>query len=158
MAYLYDGQSTTFNFGTTVSLLFREKRVQPPDVDGGGRVDSTDMRNLRGRTAASKKLFTSGQMKTMGYYDPLMYTNFVSNMQVNQGINVLFPDFSMVTFYGWLEKFTPQEHQEGENPLAEVIIEISNQNGAGRGVSGAEVLPVYAAPIQNGGVPLNHGQ
>lgn len=158
MAYIYDGQSTTFSFGTTVALRFREKRVTPPDYKGGGPLDGTDMRNVNMRTKASKKLITAGQMKTSGYYDPFLYSQFVSNIQVNQTINLLFPDFSLVVFYGWLEEFNPEEHREGENPMAELIMEISNQNGAGRGVMGSEVLPAYSAPIQNSGLPLQHGQ
>lgn len=158
MAYLYDGQSVTFSLGVSGGIRFREKTVTPPSFKGGGPLDGTDMRNTTFRTKVSKKLLSADQIKMSGYYDPQLYSRLTTSMQFNQAINLLFVDFSLVTFYGWIEEFEPTEHKEGDNPLANFVLEVSNQNGSGVGVIGAEVPPAYSAPVQNGGLPLQHGQ
>lgn len=142
MARIDDGFSTTVDFtgfaGEGVSVF--EKEVTPPGMDGGGPNDTTTMRNLVWRTMAPKKLKTLTQMSFVASYDPVLYNDLVAQINVNQLVKVTFPDGSSVSFYGWLDKFTPNRIVEGEQPTSEVTIQCSNQD-----TNGVETAPVYNA-------------
>ena len=96
------------------------------------------MRNTRWRTRAPKKLLTMTAMTASCAYDPEVYEDIVSMMQENQLITVTFPDESQVEFWGFVDKFVPGEVKEGDQPVATVTIEPSNQDE-----NGTEVAPVY---------------
>lgn len=145
---LYDGFSTTVGSSTTTGLLFREKTVTPFDNDGGGALDTSDMRNVRYRTKAPKSLISSGQLKMTVYYDPAFIIQIQAALQVNQLWTLRMPNGNGVKFWGWLEKFTPPEHNEGKEPIADIIIEVSNaSNGPLGKADGPEVAPVEAISI-----------
>ena len=135
---LDDGFSTTITLTTPATVKFYEKTVTPPAIDGGGPNDTTTMRNVAWRTKAPKKLKTLTQSQTTVAYDPEVYDNILAALNLNQSIDIDFPDGSRLTFFGWIDKFTPGEVTEGEQPTATIVIEISNQDAAG-----AEIAPVY---------------
>lgn len=139
MPRIDDGFKTTVTFGTTPTVKFWEKKVTPPGVEGGGAIDTTTMRNTAWRTKAPKVLQDMSDMKLTVAYDPTVISDIVSMRGVIQQIIVTFPDSVTLTFWGWLESFTPNELAEGEQPTAEVTITPSNQN-----TSGEEVAPVTA--------------
>ena len=132
-----DGFSTRISLG---SVLLWEKEVTPPGAQGGGANDTTTMRNEVWRTRAPKKLKTLSDGKATVAYDPAIYNDIVSLLQVNQEITVTFADGSTLMFWGWLDEFTPGSCAEGAHPTADVTIIPSNQND-----SGEETAPVYTA-------------
>lgn len=140
MAELNDGYQTLIRFEADPDRLFREKTVTPPGVDGGGEIDTTTMLNETVRTRSPKALFTVTNASLTVAYDPnTIVSEVIANLlNVNNLITVTFPDGHTIAFWGWLNKFTPNEHQEGEQPTAEIEIIPSNQND-----SGEETLPVY---------------
>jgi hypothetical protein len=157
MSLLFDGFPITATFLSVppTAGTFRVKRMQPSGFDGGGRIDGTSMQSLRVRSGAPKSLMTGEQIKMTVYYDPILFRDMPGLMQRNGNITITFPDASSVVFYGWIEKFTPPDHQEGENPLAEIIVEISNHTGSTSLLNGSlvttfgtEFVPTYNAPIQ----------
>lgn len=133
-----DGFSTTIEFADFPAVLFWEKTVTPPGVDGGGPNDTTTMRNLTLRTQAPKKLKTMTEMTASVAYDPQALQDAFDMVNVNQLITVNFPDGSNWAFWGWLNSITPDEISEGAQPTASVSIQPSNQND-----SGAETDPVF---------------
>ncbi len=140
---LDDGFSTKIEFssGTSgVTFLMYEKEVTPPGVSGGGANDTTTMRNSIWRTAKPKKLITLSPASFVGAYDPEVYDEIIAMINVNQSIEVTFPDESTLTFWGWLDEFVPNAIVEGEQPTANITIIPSNQDNAE-----AEQEPVYAA-------------
>jgi hypothetical protein len=70
-------------------------------------------------------------------------------LQVNQQITITFPDLSTVTFWGWLDTFTPGDLSEGEQPTAEITVIPSNQDSAGDevGLSYADNAPDVPASL-----------
>lgn len=142
MARIDDGFSTTISFADNPSVLFYEKTVTPPGMDGGGPNDTTTMRNTSLRTKAPKQLKTMTQMTAVVSYDPEVFdpTEVWAMINENQLITIDFPDGSSLDFWGWLDKFMPGEVQEGEQPTATITIECSNQND-----SGVETAPVFNA-------------
>jgi hypothetical protein len=135
-----DGHATFFTFSEAPTVKFWEKSVTPPGMDAGGANDTTTMHNTRYRTMAPKKLVTMSDSTFTAAYDPAVYSEIVSMLGVNQSIVIQFPDLSKVTFWGWLDKFTPNEAVEGAQPEASCTIVCSNQNS-----SGVETAPAYSA-------------
>lgn len=125
---LDDGYQTLISFANAPSVKFYEKTVTPPGMDAGGEVDVTTMRNTLYRTRNPKHLITMSNMSSTVAWDPAAYNDVLSMIHVNQLITVTLPDGSTVAFWGWLDKFTPGEHQEGTQPTATVEIVPSNQN------------------------------
>jgi len=141
MGRLDDGHSTTIEFGTNDSVLFWEKEVTPPGVEGGGANDTTTMLNETYRTKSPKKLISLTDMSLVVAYDPAVYDDIISMINVNQLVTVTFPADDTLAFYGWLDTFTPNAVVEGEQPTANITIIPSNQESA----SGTETAPVYSA-------------
>ncbi len=145
MGIINDGHPTTVEFSSGVSgivfseLMF-EKEVTPPGVSAGGANDTSTMRNAVWRTMQPKSLKTLSPMSFTAAYDPAVFDEIVAMAGVNQSIVVTFADGSTLTFWGWLDDFTPNAIVEGEQPTADVTVVPSNQNG-----SGVETAPEYAA-------------
>jgi hypothetical protein len=142
MALLRNGHSTTILFGVLdpgFPLTLVEKTLTPIGWDGGGMIDITNMRNVLVRTRISKSLVTLTEMTVNVQWDPASFVPMVVPIQLNQPITIAYPDTSTILFYGWLDTFKPQEHKEGEEPIAAMTIIPSNINS----LTGAEALPVY---------------
>ena len=137
---LDDGFSTTIAFGTSTVTKLYEKEVQPPGTDGVGSSDTTLMDNTTYRTFSPKQLITLSECTFEAAYDPAAYDEIIAALNVNQLITITFPDSSTLEFWGWLDKFTPNAHVEGEQPTASCTIVPSNQNA-----SKVETAPVYSA-------------
>lgn len=138
MSVMTDGFKTLITFPGAGVTLF-EKEVTPPNVDGGGPNDTSTMRNTAWRTQQPKKLKKMEKATAKVAYDARFYDTTVAQVNVNQVIVITFPDTHTLTFYGWLDKFTPDAIKEGEQPTAEIEICCSNQDN-----NGVEVAPVYA--------------
>lgn len=141
MSRLDDGYQTLVSFANDPTVLFYEKTVTPPGVDGGGEVDTTTMLNSTWRTRNPKALITLSNAQMTVAYDPACYNEIIGLVNENNLITVTFPDGSTLAFWGWLNSFTPGEHTEGEQPTADIEIVPSNQNG-----SDVETAPVYTSP------------
>ena len=137
---LDDGYQTLISFAANGSVKFYEKSVTPPGIDGGGETDTTTMLNNVWRTRNPKALKTLTNASTTVAYDPAVYPQIVALVGVNNLITITFPDGDTLAFWGWLDKFTPGEHTEGEQPTCEIEIIPSNQNA-----SGTETAPVHTA-------------
>jgi hypothetical protein len=144
MAIIKDGHPTTITFsagvsGTTMANILKEKEVTPPGIQGGGPNDTSNMRNSVWRTRQPKGLKTLSAAELVISYDPALYTEMVDMVNVNQSIVITFPGGETLTFWGWVDSFVPGPATEGGQPTATVVIEPSNQNGAG-----TETAPVIA--------------
>lgn len=135
-----DGFSTTISFADFPTVKFWEKEVTPPGVDGGGPNDTTTMRNLNLRTMAPKKLKTMTEMTFTAAYDPEALQDCFTMVNVNQILEITFPDGSKWQFWGWLDKMVPDAITEGSQPTATVTVQPSNQNA-----SGVETDPIFTA-------------
>ena len=144
MAVMEDGFSTTIEFGQTEST-FCAKTVTPPAMIMGGANDVSCMSNTQYRTKASKKLIDLGDVTAVGYYNASLYDTFVANLGTNQEITINFPQVAgestsggVLTFFGFLDSFTPGASEEGSAPEATVVIVVTN-----RDLTGAESAPEF---------------
>jgi hypothetical protein len=140
MAIMTDGHPTTIEFAADSDVQLKVKELTPIGIDGGGAIDITTMDNTTWRTMAPKSLKTASEMNFVCAYDPAVYNEMISMVNVNQLITITFPDGETVEFYGFINTFTPNAHVEGEQPTANVTIIPTNRNG-----SGVETAPVYSA-------------
>lgn len=138
---LTDGFATLITFAENGSVQLWEKEVTPPGYEGGGAVDQTTMRNTTWRTQLSRQLTTASAMTLTAAYDPAAYLEVLNMRKTNQQITVTFPDASTLVFFGWIEAFTPNTLTEGEQPTAELTLEVSNIDPA----DDSETGPVYAS-------------
>lgn len=141
MPRLRDGFSTLISL-PGAGAIFWEIEVTPPGIDGGGPNDTTTMRNIAWRTRQPKKLKTLTAMSARVAYDPRIYNQLTPIVNVNAVVQVLFPEASLLTIWGWLDKFTPDRIREGEQPTAEMTIEPSNQDNEDPPVEQAPTLVV----------------
>ena len=135
---LDDGYQTIISFALDPNISLWEKTVQPPGLDGGDAVDTTTMRNTTYRTSYPRALVTMTDMSITAAYDPIMLIRVVGGTVdvdsypglINKPttITVEFPDGSKWAFFGFLRSFTPQDHEEGTQPTATVVITPMNQD------------------------------
>ena len=159
---LPDGYSTILNIlwpNLPVTLFIREKELQPPALDLGGGIETSTMRNARMRTFAAKSLLTLGELTLMCQYDPGVYGQMLTivaepaaggvgglvGVRTRMGaiarMDVIFPDASILRFYGWVDKIAPPSHKEGDFPLMEIKIVPGNRNSTS--VGAPEFVPVF---------------
>ena len=141
MTIMRDGFSTIISFPSHPTVAFEEKTLSPPGISGGGPNDTTTMRNTAWRTRQPKFLKTLSESGLEVAWDPAAYDDIVAMCNDNQLITITFPDTSTIEFYGWLDEFSPNAHEEGAQPTANITIQPSNQTDAG-----VETAPVYTAP------------
>ena len=143
---LDDGYQTLVTLGiysgSGVTILFWEKSVTPPAVEGGGEIDVTLMANVKYRTKWPKSLKTLGNVSMTVAYDPEIFNDLgmvsADILNVNNLITVTLPDKSTIAFYGFINSFTPGELVEGEQPTAEIEIIPTLTHDT----TGAETAPV----------------
>lgn len=135
---LDDGFATYITFSNIPLVKLYEKEVNPPGMTANGPIDTTTMRNTAWRTMAPKALKTMPQIQATVAYATDAIEVLYGQIGVNQPIFVTFPDASTVSFWGWIEEFTPGANVEGEQPTATLTVQPSL-----RDAGGAEVAPAY---------------
>ena len=125
---LEDGHPTKVTICSRPSLLIWEKTASPPPVEGGDAIDTTTFFNTTWRTSAPRALKTLDEFTYTGAYEPGIYGTDEIMAAVNRRdtITVEFPDGSTLAFYGYLRRFEPGEHVEGEMPMATITIVPTN--------------------------------
>lgn len=138
---LKDGYSTKIACAASLTVSFWEKTVQPPGMDGGDKIDNTTMHNTLYRTFRARSLITLTDISVTAAYDPNVYTQIITLMNVETSWTVRFRDGSTLDFYGYLQKFEPQECKEGEQPEAKVTIVCTNYDN----LNNVEAAPVLTS-------------
>lgn len=131
-----DGFRTLINFQFMGNVNFAEVHVKPLGLDGRGPIDTTSMRNLRYITKWPKQLVDLTPIQADCQWNPVLLAGlklFVLN--INQFITITMPNGSIFGFYGWLDKAEPQPQKEGEVPIIQFTIVVSNMTyNAGTGL------------------------
>lgn len=138
---LTDGFSSTISFALVPTISIWEIQVKAPGIDGGEPIVTSTMHNTAWHTMAPRRLKKLTPISTTCAYDPVVYTDILSLINIPGSITVWFPDDSAVSFYGYLQKFEPGELKEGEFPTAQVIIVPTNYDP----VNKVEAAPLVAA-------------
>ena len=138
---LKDGFSTKISFSANTTVVFYEKDVKPPGMDGGPEIDNTTMLNTSVTTKRAQALINYESIQTKVAYHPSVYGAGQVLSLINQegSVTVQFPDGATLTFYGYLQKFEPSPLVKGSQPEAEITIVVTNWDP----VNNVEVAPVY---------------
>ena len=143
---LDDGFSTIITLENLPNVKLFEKTVTPPGMTAGGPIDTTTMQNVAWRTSSPKQLKSLTPAQAEVAYATDAYPEIFAQIGVVQLITITFPDQAYLTFYGWLEEFTPGANTEGEQPTATISIQVGNRDALG-----AEVAPDYHNPDTSSG-------
>lgn len=147
--HLEDGFSTKFTFASDPDVSLWEKTGQPPGVDGGDAIDQTTMHNTAWRTKAARSLKELTDAQFTAAYDPAVYDQILSLINVEQSITAKFPNGDTLDFYGYLKSFIPAELQEGTQPEATCTIICTNADPT----TGAETAPNYKTAAGTDTIP-----
>jgi len=139
---LKDGFSTVIAFELDPDVCLWEKTVTPPGEDGGEPIETTTMLNTLWRTFEPRKLLTLTPCEFTAGYDPLAYTQLQSLINKNGSITATLPDGSTISFYGYLQKFDIQSHEEGKMPEANCTIQPTNYDPTAHVEAGPKVVEV----------------
>ena len=136
-----DGFSTTIELENAPTIKLWETEVTPPQVTGGGAIDTTNMRSLAWRTKAPKKLKELGAITTTCAYATKVYPTIIEQININQRILISFADGASLRIWGYLNEFTPGSYQEGQRPTATVVFQPTLVDN-----DGVETAPEYIEP------------
>lgn len=139
---LKDGHSTKITFGSDPNLEIWEKMSKPPGVDGGDFIPQTTMHNTEFRTFAPRQLKTLTEAGGKCAYDPGCLTAIMVLINKEDTVIYTFPDGTTWAFFAALRVFEPDELEEGTQPEAQLTIEPTNWDPAGKVEAGPAVASV----------------
>lgn len=124
---LKEGQGAQLMFARRPTIGLWPVTIKPPGIDGGDAVEQTTQLNTGYETKAARILKTLTDSTMTCAYDPKTYSDIVEYLINAEGACTLhFPDGSTLDWYGYLQKFEPEELQKGEQPRAQVTIVATN--------------------------------
>ena len=136
---LGDGYQTLIASATDPDVSFWEKSVKPPGLDGGEKVDNTTMHNTTVRTYSARSLIEMTSSSITAAYDPVVLDQIVALINVEGAWTINHPNGDTWDFYGFLKSFEPTQNEEGTQPEAEIVIEVTNVDPS----DGSEAVPNY---------------
>ena len=119
------------------------KRVKPFGLTNGDKIDITDQENTLYRTAVARALIdlTDGTLSCAYNVASLSTIRGQLMGRGNEGaITAVVQDGSTVTVFGYVSDFEPQETGDGEQPMANVTIKVTNWDP----VNKVEAGPVFS--------------
>lgn len=140
MSRMTDGLGTKITLSNIPNIDIRRTGVTPFGVDGTDAKDLTTLENEEWRTFMSKQLKTMTPGKMTVYYDPNDLEEIRGQINVNQEVELEYPDGETDTVWAFLKSFMPNEHKEGVPPTAELEIVPTNMDD-----NLDEVGPVFSA-------------
>lgn len=134
-----DGFQSLITFASKPSIQLWEKAVKPPSENGGDGIDTTTMHNVKWRTKDARHLITIENSTFQAAYDPDVIADIRAIINQPTSITFKYPDGSTDVHYGYLQKAERQELKEGEFPMMNCEIVITNWDP----VNFAEQGPVF---------------
>lgn len=135
---LENGHPIKVAFSADPDISLWEIATTPPEVDGGEGIPITTAWNTDWRTFAPQALKTLSPFTVRVAYDPDAYNQVAAIINVKGMVTISFPDGSTLDFFGYAQKFSPQETQEGNRPEANLTIQPTNWDN----VNNVESQPV----------------
>lgn len=123
---LREGYSVKHTFAADPTIELFEKTVKPPSLDGGEPVDQTTQFNETWETVSPRSLIKMGPSTFKCAYDPSAYTAIQSAINRQDTCTTTFGDGSTLAYYGYLQKFEPEDMEIGKQPEATVTIIVTN--------------------------------
>ena len=136
---LRDGYATLITIAAAPGVQLYERETTPPALDGGGPIETTSMRTAAWRNKDPKTLKGLGDVMATVMYSTNAYNTISGIINTMTIITVRWPDGATLVFYGFVDKFTPSGHSEGNLPTANIVIIPSLRNPN----TGGDASPVF---------------
>ena len=138
---LNDGYQALVTISSLTTVSFWEKTVKPPGIDGGDPIDITTMHNADWRTRVPRSLMTLTDSTGKAAYDPNVYNQLLTVVNVNATITVRWADGSTLAFYGFLRMLEFDDLAEGVQPELSYTITPTNYDPSAK----VEASPVLTS-------------
>lgn len=144
-----DGFQSLIVFKNASGVALWPQQIKFAGIDGGDKINTTTMFNSKWRTFAARKLQTLEDVTFKAAIDPdILNPNAANNIMgvINddtETITEFWPDGSTRCYYGYLQKMTNPEMKEGEFPIFDFTIVVTNYD---------KVNQVEAGPVFTPGV------
>jgi len=135
MAERLTGFGARITFSTSTTVVFKEKSVTIPGLDGGDGVDTTTNANTAYKSATPQDLVALTNAAGTVTYDQATIAAIKAAINVIQNVTYTFNDGSKWVFEGWLKSFTPNEDSATEQPTAAIEIVATGEGGASDGIA-----------------------
>ena len=134
-----DGYATLITIAAAPAVKLYERETTPPMLDGGGPIESTSMRNVSVRTKDPKTLVGHGDIVATVMYATEAYFAIAQIINTPTTISVQWPDGAIAQFDGYVDKFAPSGHSEGNLPTAVITMVVTNRHPT----TGNETVPSF---------------
>lgn len=132
------GYQSLIAFEANQDVLFWEKGIKPPGMDGGEAIDATTMHNLIYRNMGPQALVTLTESTIRAAYTPNLYNDILSLINVETSVTIRFSIGVYLAFYGFLRSFDGDEMTEAAQPECNIQITATNWDP----VNNVEAAPV----------------
>jgi len=120
---LFDGFVSKITFANDTNVTFWEKSVKPPGLDGGEPIIRSTMFNTVYHTKHPGGLIDVTPVTTKVAYCLQSYTDILAIINdVNDTVTVTVCDGSQISFFGYLQKFEPDELTPNTHPEATITV------------------------------------
>lgn len=121
-----NGFGSFITFPTIPQLNIWEKDTGVPGQDGGEAVETTTHHNVTYRTFAPRSLVTLTPFQVVAAYDPCVYDDLLTLININDNITITFFDSSTLAFWGFLQSVEFAPLVDGEQPELTLTIVPTN--------------------------------
>ncbi len=136
-----DGYKALVTLQNLPAINIWEKEVTPPGLDGGPKIDTTTMHNVKYRTSAPRALVTVDDGAANCAYDPDVLADILVQINVPQSITFRYQDGTTYCMWGFLGNFKPQGLVEGQMPMAQATFASTNWDFANKVEAGPVLTP-----------------
>lgn len=134
-----DGYRSLVTCALVPALNLWEKNVQFSGFEGGDPIPFSNMHNGTYMTQRPKSLKNKTPLTMRCAYTGTTMANLEGLINRETTWSQYFPSGNWVAFYGYLRSAIPQDHQEGNPPEVQVIIQPTNWDPA----NNVEAGPAY---------------
>lgn len=121
-----DGYRSLVTLAVNSSILLWENNAQPPGIDGGDPIRTSNMFTGTFHVDRPRSLSTLLPINMQCNYAALVYPQIILVVNVETTVTFAFPSGNYIAFHGYLRSFIPQAHVEGDDPVAAVVIQPTN--------------------------------
>lgn len=123
---LKNGYQALLSFADDTDAAYYEIAVGAPGMDSGDAIDTTTQLNSTYRTFAPRTLVTLTEFQVTAGYDPIVYSQLLNRLGIEDTITITFPDTSTLAFYGFLRSVEFDQMVDGTLPQLTLTITPTN--------------------------------
>lgn len=115
-------------FASNTALDIWEKGITPGGASMDDRKDNSSFHNTKWRTKTPGRLATAEDITVQAGYDPDQLQDIIDLLGLRDTITLVLPTGTRVAFYGWLDAYSFNEHNENDDPMITLTIAQGHQD------------------------------